>query len=145
VSARLSGARMAALRDVAVPQLSNALSQPGTAITLLAEDLRQLWDNHRSDDCSERRIGTLELSTGAYVQWIGYADCLVVEVSSNTYLAGSARLSPAQEAAVLQQGFFAPDDDDPNFTWHVAERWAVEAAAAAVVAALTAAFGVYAG
>lgn len=142
---RLTGVRLAAHPELPRAQLCASFAQPDSAIALLAQDLTLLWDRHRSDDFGERRIGTLQLASRAYVQWIGYEDALAVEVSSNTYLSGDSRLTPAEEATLLRAGFQAPDDGEPNFWLAVEDRSACPAAALAVVAALTAVFGVYAG
>lgn len=142
---RLTTIELAARRDLSRDQLRGAFSQPDSAIDTLSADLQQLWDHHRSDDFGERRTGTLALASGAYVQWIGYPDHLVVEISSNTYLPKQAKLTPAEEDMLVRAGFARPDDDEPNFWLVVPERSACSAAAYSVVAALTAVFGVYAG
>jgi hypothetical protein len=131
--------------DLTSTQLRAAFSQPAGAIDALTADLRRLWDHHRTDDFNARRIGTLELASGAYLQWIGYSDRLIVECSSNAYLSGAPRLTPQDEATLVRAGFHEPDDDDPNFWLSVHERGVCAAAAFSVVAALTAVFGVYAG
>jgi hypothetical protein len=140
----LVGAQLAALRHLTATDLSERLAQPGDAIELLADDLTELWDCFRSADLNKRRIGTLELDDGAYVQWIGYANRLVVEVSSNTYLPETAKLEPGQERLIRTAGFSPPNDAEPNFWLPVHDRADIGRAAFAVVAVLTAAFGVYA-
>ena len=142
---RLTDVQLAAARGLTQTTLHTAFSQPQSAIDALTNDLRMLWDQHRTDDFSERRIGTLTLSSGAYFQWIGYSDVLAVECSSNTFLQDGSRLSPQEEATLLRAGFGAPDDDEPNFWLVVENRDDCTAAALAVVVALTAVFGVYAG
>lgn len=142
---RLAGICLAARRRLPEAELRRSFGQPQSAIDALTTDLQLLWDHHRTDDFSERRIGTLELTSGAYVQWIGYSDALAVECSSNAFLDGPSRLTPPQEASLLRAGFQGPDDEEPNFWLVVADRDACSAAAFTIVAALTTAFGVYAG
>lgn len=142
---RLTGIRLAAVRSVTDEQVRHWFREPAGAIGALTEDLVLLWQHHRTDDLGERRIGTLELASGGYLQWIGYADALAVECSSNTYLPRSARLSAQDEATLVRAGFSRPDDDDPNFWLRVRDEADCARAAFSVVAVLTAAFGVYAG
>jgi hypothetical protein len=132
------------LRDLSASDLAEDFAQPGGAIDLIADDLKVLWDCHRSADPNERRIGTLELDDGAYIQWIGYSNRLVVEVSSNTYLPDTAKLRPGQEHLIRRAGFSPPNEDEPNFWMQVHDPADIARAAFAVVAVLTAAFGVYA-
>lgn len=133
-----------AASDAAGVELAPAFAQPGTAIEALTGELLEVWDRCRSNDPNERRVGSLGVTGGAYVQWIGYSDRVVVEVSSNAFLEGAARLDDEQELALVASGFAPPDEDEPNFWLHVTERGDAARAAFAIVAALTVAFGVYA-
>jgi hypothetical protein len=140
----LVGAQLAALRDLSSSDLTAKFAQPGAAIQLIADDLKALWDSHRSADPNERRIGILELDDGAYIQWIGYSNRLVVEVSSNTYLPDTVKLRPGQERLIRTAGFSPSNGAEPNFWMQVHDPADIARAAFAVVAVLTAAFGVYA-
>jgi hypothetical protein len=120
-------------------------ASPGSAIEAMTTELLCVWDRYRAADWAERRTGTLDLASGAYLQWIGYADRVVVECSSNTYLNGASRLSVEEELTLVSWGFAPPDDRAPNFYLEAESRAATRDAAFAVVAALTAVFGVYAG
>lgn len=57
----------------------------------------------------------LELTSGAYLQWIGYSCALVVECSSNAFLPLAGRLSAQEEAALIRARFSGPDEDTLNF------------------------------
>ena len=144
---RLTGIRLAAVRSVTDKQVRHWFREPAGAIGALTEDLVLLWRHHRTDDLGERRIGTLELASGGYLQWIGYSDALAVECSSNAYLSRSGRLSAQDEATLVRAGFSRPGDggDNPNFGLGVHDEADCARAAFSVVAVLTAVFGVYAG
>jgi len=131
--------------ELSPAEAARAFTQPATAIATLTHDLTRLWDDYRSSDPNERRVGSLALSSGAYLQWIGFASGLAVEVSSNTYLTGSSQLTGEQEAALVRTGFRPPEADEPNFWLFVEHRDDVPSAAWSMVAAMTAAFAVYVG
>lgn len=133
---------LATLKDA---DLASAFAQPASAIDALTADLLRLWVEHRSGEPNERAIGSLGLSSGVYLQWIGYSDRIVLEVSCNTYLDASARLSPDDEQALVRAGFSPPNKTETNFWWHLTERAALPGVAFSIVAVLTAVFGVYAG
>ena len=142
---RLTGVDLATRDDLSSEEAARLFADPGPAIDALTADLLALWDYYRSGDVEARRVGVLELSSGAYLQWIGYSDRLVIEVSSNAYLADSARLSEAHQAALQDAGFRGPDEDEPNFWMTVHHRRDIGRTAFAMVVVLTAVFGVYAG
>lgn len=142
---RLTSVSLAALDDLRTPELARAFAGPEGALAVLTADLHALWDHHRIDDVAQRRIGSLQLASGAYVQWIGYGRELAVECSSNAFLDDGARLSEAEQQTLQRAGFMPPDEDVPNFWLAVEERAACARAAFSIVAVLTAVFGVYAG
>lgn len=117
----------------------------GLAIEALAQELRLVWDRYRAGDLNERRVGTIGLGSGAYLQWIGYANHIAIECSSNAYLGPAHLLSPAEEDRLVRWGFSRPTSELPNFWLGVIDRSAADEAAFAVVAAMTTVFGLYAG
>lgn len=135
------------IRLVSLPRADSQdlAASPGLAIEALAQEFRFVWDRYRSGDPNERRGGTIALGSGAYFQWIGYANRIAVECSSNAFLEPAHLLSPAEEDRLVGWGFSRPTPELPNFWLDVIERSAAEDAAFAVVAAMTTVFGLYAG
>lgn len=141
----ITDVRLSAWRDLDDAMVRERFEEPGSAIDLLTADLVALWGVRRSGDPNERRIGTIDLDDGAYLQWIGYAERIVLECSSNAFLTEDNRLDEQQERTLLRAGFQPPDDREPNFWISVEERSQLGRAAFSLVAVLTAVFGVYAG
>jgi hypothetical protein len=131
--------------DIDGAEAAPLFDSPGVAIEALAFELGVIWDGYRSGDPNERRIGNLHLGSGAYIQWIGYAERLAIECSSNTFLQPSHLLSAEEEERLVHWGFSRPTDRLPNFWLDVTERAGAEAAAFAIVAVMTTVFGIYAG
>lgn len=139
------GIVLATRREVPVRELEELFGEPGSAIAALTEDLEGLWDLYRSPDPDRRRIGSIHLLDGAYLQWIGYASRLVIEVSSNEYLREKHQLTQVQMRTLARAGFSPPSAEEPNHFLRVGSRQEIPRTAFAMVAALTAVFGVYAG
>lgn len=141
--------RLDSVRLVSVPELTGErarelFANPASAVAALTEEFRAVW-LARSHNWAERPIGSLGLDSGAYVQWIGYSDRVVVELSSNEYLDEPYRLDPLEELRITAYGFAAPDDDSPNFAISVDHPGEAERLASRVVAVLAAVFAVYVG
>ncbi len=96
-------------------QAAQLFAQPGTAIKTLSSELLHVWDHARTSDPSRRAVGSLDLRSGAYFQWIGYPDAVLVECSGNEYLKGAAQLSADEAVRLIACGFTAPDAQSPNF------------------------------
>jgi hypothetical protein len=141
----LTGVTLVSHRGMLGEEAAEKFTSPGSAIVTLTHELERIWDAHRSADPNERRIGTLQLGSGAYLQWIGYSDRIAVECSSNDYLPAAHQLSVAEEERLVHWDFNRPTHDVPNFWMDVVRRDEVKDAAFAVVAVMTTVFGVFAG
>ncbi len=88
----------------------------------MAQEFRLGWDRYWSGDPNERRGGTIGLGSGAYFQWIGHANHIAVECSSNAFLEPAHLLSPAEEDRLVRWGFSSPTSGLPNFWLEVIDR-----------------------
>lgn len=138
---RLVDVELAALRHL---PLGEALRQPETAIALLTADLPALWRYHRSDDWGRRRIGRMQLASGAYSRG---SDTPTASPSSARVMRTCTGRSPerAGRGDTGTRRLPSPADGLPNHWLEVPERSACAAAAYSAVAVLTALFRVYAG
>jgi hypothetical protein len=136
--------QLASVPDLTGERAAELFASPDSAVAALTEEFRAVW-RARSGDWSERPIGCLGLGSGAYVQWIGYSDRVLVEVSSNAYLDLPYQLDPVEEQRLIAYGFAAPDDESPNLAASIDHPGEAERLALRVVGMLTAVFAVYVG